>query len=104
MEGVTAGELAIRDVLNYPNPFSMETQFTFMLTRDATVNVQVFTLAGRKVYETGPIACARGYTALPWDGLDAEGDELANGVYLYRIVAKTEKAKAETIGKLVIAR
>ncbi|HFE52750.1 MAG TPA: type IX secretion system sortase PorU, partial [Bacteroidetes bacterium] len=79
VEVVTAGELAIRDALNYPNPFSKETQFTFMLTRDATVNVQVFTLAGRKVYETGPIACARGYTALPWDGLDDEGDELANG-------------------------
>ncbi|NOZ55841.1 MAG: type IX secretion system sortase PorU [Calditrichaeota bacterium] len=104
VEVVTSDELAIRDALNYPNPFADETMFTFMLTQDATVTLQVFTIGGRKVVEIGPLACVRGYTALPWDGLDAEGDELANGVYLYRIVARTEKAKAETIGKLVIAR
>ncbi len=104
VEIVKSEELAIRDALNYPNPFSEETEFTFMLTQDATVTLQVFTVSGRKVYEVGPFACARGYTALSWDGLDVEGDALANGVYLYRIVARTDKAKAETIGKLVIAR
>jgi flagellar hook assembly protein FlgD len=45
---------------------------------------------------------------LEWDGRDADGDELANGVYLYKITATQEQngasLRAEEIGKLVVQR
>jgi hypothetical protein len=42
-----------------------------------------------------------------WDGRDQQGDELANGVYLYRIHAVSDEYrgdKADAIGRAVIMR
>ena len=43
-----------------------------------------------------------------WDGKDRDGDEIANGVYLYKIIARMQGVdkvlKAEKVGKLVITR
>jgi flagellar hook assembly protein FlgD len=43
-----------------------------------------------------------------WDGRDDDGDELANGVYLFKIAAtqrqNDEILRAEEIGKLAVQR
>jgi hypothetical protein len=42
---------------------------------------------------------------IPWDGRDEFGDQLAKGVYVYRIVANTpDGLKAEEIEKLVLLK
>lgn len=51
------------------------------------------TVAGRVVRditerEFGPLLPGVHQSDFCWDGKDAFGDQLANGVYLYRIVAK----------------
>jgi flagellar hook assembly protein FlgD len=38
--------------------------------------------------ELGTINIGRNVTKYAWDGKDTYGDQLANGVYLYRVVAK----------------
>jgi flagellar hook assembly protein FlgD len=49
-----------------------------------------------------------GFNALSWDGRDRDGDELANGVYLYKVIAtqrrNDEMLRAEKIEKLVVQR
>jgi flagellar hook assembly protein FlgD len=49
-----------------------------------------------------------GFNQLEWDGRDGDGDQLANGVYLYKIIATQrlggESLRAEEIGKLVVQR
>ncbi len=102
------GELTLSDVLNYPNPFQESTAFTFILNADAEVKISVYTVAGRLIQTLENIAATPGFNQVPWDGLDADGDELANGVYLYRIVAKSvvdgEDVVIEQIEKLAIQR
>ncbi|MDZ4824616.1 MAG: C25 family cysteine peptidase [Flavobacteriales bacterium] len=87
---------SITEVLNYPNPFSTHTQFVFTLTGTEVpdqVKIQIMTIGGKVVREIlqselGLLHIGRNVTEFAWDGRDEYGDQLANGVYLYRVVAK----------------
>ena len=39
---------------------------------------------------------------LEWDGRDRDGDQIANGVYLYKLILDDGSEKKEVIEKLVI--
>ncbi|MFK8038226.1 MAG: C25 family cysteine peptidase [Crocinitomicaceae bacterium] len=84
---------SITNLMNYPNPFSSQTQFVFTLT-GATVpdefTIQILTVTGKLVrtitrHELGAMHIGRNITEYSWDGRDEFGDQLANGVYLYRV-------------------
>jgi hypothetical protein len=89
-------ESMITQMMNYPNPFSTSTRFVFTLTGDEVpddMQIQIMTISGKVVREIneselGPIQIGRNITEYAWDGKDAFGDPLANGVYLYRVKAK----------------
>jgi hypothetical protein len=102
-------ETRILRVYNYPNPFTTSTEFTFVLTGARApdeVSIRIFTIAGRRIHEIivphGQLQV--GFNRVPWDGRDADGDELANGYYLYQIRTKGEGVGASAIEKLVKAR
>lgn len=86
----------ITQVMNYPNPFSDRTKFVFTLTGvevPTYFKIQIMTITGKvvreiNVDELGPIHIGRNITEYAWDGRDEFGDQLANGVYLYRVVTK----------------
>ena len=86
---------SITNLMNYPNPFSTRTQFVFTLTGafipDA-LSIQILNVTGTVVRtvtieELGPIHIGRNITTYAWDGKDEFGDQLANGVYLYRVIS-----------------
>lgn len=88
-------EAMITNVLNYPNPFTSSTRFVFTLTGVKPPDffkIQIMTVSGKVVreltqYDLGPIHIGRNLTEFAWDGTDEFGDPLANGIYLYRVVA-----------------
>lgn len=91
---------SISNVLNYPNPFSTHTQFVYSLTGTPPTffKIQILNVSGRVVREItqdeiGPLQVGTHRTEFAWDGTDEFGDRLANGVYLYRIIAKDENGK-----------
>ncbi|MPM11050.1 hypothetical protein SDC9_57388 [bioreactor metagenome] len=96
---------AITDVLNWPNPFSTRTHFVFTLTGSEIpeyFKIQVMTVTGKVVREIdkselGPIHIGRNITEYAWDGRDDFGDQLANGVYLYRVIVKLGGQQMEKI-------
>lgn len=91
-------ESSITEVLNYPNPFTTSTQFIFTLTGEQVpeeFKIQIMTISGRIVREImqdefGPIRIGRNRSVYRWDGRDEFGDRLANGTYLYRVIAKID--------------
>ena len=103
-------ELKLTDVMNYPNPFSKITNFSYCLSLDAErVEIKIFTLAGRLIREI-PFASAQtgiNYSTT-WDGKDQAGDGVANGVYIYKITAEGtlngKKEKTEALGKAVVVK
>ncbi|MEL6667781.1 MAG: C25 family cysteine peptidase, partial [Bacteroidota bacterium] len=88
----------ISRVVNYPNPFSDRTFFVYELSGAETVDdyqVQIMTVSGRVVCELnamdlGPLRVGRHQTDFAWDGTDNYGDQLANGVYIYRVLFPQE--------------
>jgi len=114
----------VSNVINYPNPFSSSTQFVFTVTGQVpqSMYIQVMTLSGKVVKEItqdqlGPIKVGINRTSYKWNGTDEYGNQLANGVYLYRAVINDGDNQAielhetgidsyfkEGFGKLVILR
>lgn len=93
----------ITHMLNYPNPFSTSTKFVFTLTGSIVpdqIQIQIMTVTGKVVreidqFELGPIHIGNNITEFSWDGKDEFGDQLANGVYLYRVKAKINGSNVE---------
>jgi hypothetical protein len=89
---------SITHLLNYPNPFSTSTQFVFTLTGRELPNymkIQILTVTGKIVREIGqeelgPLRIGINRTEYAWDGRDEYGDQLANGVYLYRVITQRD--------------
>ena len=87
-------ESTITHFYPYPNPFSTQTRFVFTLTGSTIpekLKIQIMTISGRIVREIsqdeiGPIKIGNNITEFAWNGTDKHGDELANGVYFYRVL------------------
>jgi hypothetical protein len=83
----------LRDLVNYPNPVSEETQFTFRLEGlqiDAPLEMElrVFTLRGRRIAQER-LALSGGSDLMwseEWRPRDDLGNPLGRGVYFYRIL------------------
>jgi hypothetical protein len=77
-------------VMNWPNPFKSNTYFTFILKSggEADVKCIVYTVAGRKIRTLTLDKSSQrvGLNKIEWDGFDEDGNEVANGTYLYRLV------------------
>lgn len=96
---------------NYPNPFSDKTQFAFLMTGASTempveFKVKIYTVSGRMIKEIDAMPFIRGvgYTMVPWDGRDTDGDLVGNGVYIYRLVVRSPKQTITKTEKLAIVR
>jgi flagellar hook assembly protein FlgD len=103
-------ELALNHVLNYPNPFTTNTEFMFEHNQSCErlfVKVQIFTVSGKLVKTINEYVEPQGFRVrnVHWDGMDEFGDPLARGTYIYKITASDDLGnKADKIEKLVILR
>jgi flagellar hook assembly protein FlgD len=72
---------------NYPNPFNPETVIRYTLPEDCHVELILYNILGQKVKMLVDEHQSAGYKMVRWDSRDDEGDEVASGIYLYRIEA-----------------
>ncbi len=92
----------IREVFNYPNPFTNSTYFTFNMLgtkKPEEIKIKIFTIAGRliKNLEIPTEHLKFGFNKFYWDGKDEDGDEIGNGVYFYKIIIKEDgEVRSET--------
>lgn len=104
---VLAGrELAIEQLLNYPNPMQAMTTFSFRLTQAVEkLSLEIFTVAGRKIRNFNLYGLSPDYyDSIVWDGRDYAGDRVATGVYIYKAsaVGSASQDKVEEFGKVVL--
>ena len=100
------------DVYNYPDPFRTNTAFTFRRTavggsgEAVNVKIKVFTLSGRLIKTIISYGQTDTFVKIDWDGLDDDGNRLANGVYLYEVIVTTVDGSqtSQAIGKLAVLR
>ena len=103
---VESGKLQISDVMNYPNPFRSATSFTFVSSADAEVKISIYTVAGRLIRVIDGVPVNPGFNRIAWDGLDEDGDRLANGIYFYKIKVTSlldgNEKSVEYLGKMAV--
>ena len=103
-------ELSLDHVLNYPNPFTTYTEFFFehnQICSALETQIQIFTVSGKLVRTINQFVHTEGFRSagIAWDGRDDFGDQLAKGVYVYRVVVRSpEGTSDEKLEKLVILK
>jgi hypothetical protein len=100
------GKLRIVRLFNIPNPFTEETWFHYVLNDEASrARIRIYTLRGRLLRVLDELPAHVNENVVAWDGRDEEGDQIANGVYFYRLeVWDTEGRKVSRLERLVRAR
>jgi hypothetical protein len=103
-----SAELALKRVLNYPNPFTTNTKFFLEHNQACTplkISIQIYTISGKVVKTIQKQVVCEGFRpeGIEWDGKDDYGDKIGRGVYIYKLaITNKENKKAEKIEKLVI--
>jgi flagellar hook assembly protein FlgD len=73
---------------NYPNPFNPETTIQYSVKETANVKIDVYNTKGQKVKTlVNEQKVAGDHTAL-WQGKDDSGNDVASGVYFYRLTSQ----------------
>ncbi len=103
---VVSNELFVKDFYNYPNPVARETNFVFNIaasTKPHDCKIKIYTVSGKLIKEIfAPLNI--GYNQIAWDARDNDGDYIANGVYLYKMVVEDDIKTETAIQKLVILK
>lgn len=89
--GVTSvlavAELGDLRLVSEPNPFSDRTEVRFSLAQGRNVQLSVVDVTGRSVRVLLNGEAPAGSHRIAWDGRNSSGEELASGVYFFRLDA-----------------
>lgn len=101
-------EVRIENLVNYPNPFTTNTEFIFQHNQSGVVldvKLEVYTISGKLVKSIDQMIVNAGFVSkdIRWDGRDDFGDKIGKGVYMYKLqVRSANGSTSEKIEKLVI--
>ncbi|NWF90461.1 MAG: T9SS type A sorting domain-containing protein, partial [Ignavibacteriaceae bacterium] len=106
---VQGNDLTITDVYNFPNPFSSSTTFTFQknnINSPVDVEIKVYSVAGRLIRNLDAKSINDNFVKIDWDGRDEDGNIIANGAYLYKLIVKSADGNftKNILGKLAVVR
>jgi Peptidase family C25 len=102
-------KITLDHVLNYPNPFSTNTEFHFDHNRagdDIEVLIQIYTVSGKMIKSIDQVAMGSSIhtSGIYWDGRDDFGDKIGKGIYVYKIKVRSLRDGSSThqFQKLVV--
>jgi len=69
----------------FPNPFNPSTTIQYELNETTDLNIKIFDILGKQVWEENMRMIKKGKHELLWEGKNSSGNNLAGGVYLLSI-------------------
>ena len=100
----------MENVFNAPNPVTNETCFVFdhnQVGNNIKVDIHIYDIMGRWVNTLSQTVSGSSTRIDPirWNGRGAHGENLRNGIYVYRIVATNDQGETATwVSKLVLSK
>lgn len=85
---------------NHPNPFNPETEIRFRIPETRVVTLKIYNLFGQEIRTLIDRTITPGEHTIRWDGRNDFGQDVASGVYLYRLRAGDFSA----VRKLILIR
>ncbi len=103
---VGAERLRFRSQYWVPSPFTTATTLVYDLSLAASrARLRVYTVTGRRILEENMLPVSKGVNYFQWNGRDADGDPIANGLYFYELAVWDQTGKkVSVIEKVVRAR
>lgn len=105
---IVSNRLQLTQLLNGPNPFNNNretTQIQYVLSKQANVAIYVYTVTGKRIWNTesqsGFSGGQAGFNAVMWDGRDSAGRLVGTGTYIAYIIANDGTTKV--VAKLKMA-
>ena len=98
--------LVIDKVMNFPNPFTQSTTFSFEHNfpgQNIAVNLGIYTQNGKLVKQINKTVNTSGTrnVQITYDGTDASGSRIARNVYIYKIQISAAGTNYNSSGKLI---
>lgn len=78
---------------NYPNPFNPTTTIRYELPVSAKVTIKVYNILGQEVTTLVDADQTSGFQKVVWNGLNKYNQQVASGVYIYRMIAVSKDGK-----------
>ncbi len=76
---------------NYPNPFNPSTTIEFELPKDSHIKLSIYSITGQKVITLIDNYYLKGYHNVRWNGINYSGNFVANGIYIYELIAGSKR-------------
>ena len=86
---------------NRPNPFTLKTSISFLIPNVSDVEISIYNIKGQKVKIITNQICQKGLHQVVWNGDDASGNNVAAGVYFYKLKVN---GKTEAVNKCVVLK
>lgn len=81
------GSVAVNALMqNTPNPASAETYIPFVVAQDGMVTIEISDVYGKVVRTLQLEASASGDNVAEWDLTNEQGERVANGTYIYKMI------------------
>ncbi len=102
-------QLAIKSLMNYPNPFKDRTKIFFEHNKqgeELQVDVDIYSTDGKliKSMSTFVPSADANFDGLEWNASADYGDNLAQGIYLFRVKVRSGNDTVEETEKMVLIR
>lgn len=106
---VVEDKAILAQVMNYPNPFTDMTWFSFVhgdKTEDISVTIEVFDMLGRRVAMLRQQTSSDGGVVPPieWNGCNDQGAPLGPGVYVYKITLTDPEGKTRFLPQRLVKK
>ncbi len=103
----TQDRLAVSKVMNFPNPFSNKTRFSFehnQPEKELSVQVLIFSMNGEMIKRiAGPFRTSGTRNIqVEWDGRDESGRKVQKAVYIYQIIIQSGDQRSVHAGQLIL--
>jgi hypothetical protein len=92
---------------NFPNPFSTSTTISFNLPTDSRLNwghknaeIKIYNVKGQLIKEFKMQKVKGKNIEVVWDGKDENGNQVPNGIYLYKL----SNGENEIVRKMILLR
>lgn len=102
-------KLAIKSLMNYPNPFSSRTKFYFEHNKQGAelyVDVEIYSQSGElvKTLSTYIPSASANFDSLEWNAEADYGNNIAQGLYLFRVKVRSGNDTVEETQKMVLIK
>ncbi len=86
-------------ISSFPNPFKEFTNFSYNLTVEADVKLEIFNLLGQKIMSYEKLNQKAGKNTIMWTGKDFNNKAVSGGTYFYKIIVNPVSDKSKQYRK-----